>query len=227
MRVRLKGINQLTKRLADGRRVTYWYAWKGGPPLRGDPGSPEFIASYNEAVARKVTPPAGVLFSILQGYQGSEDFRGLADRTRKDYAGKIKLIETGLRRLSHCRHCPIGARAACSWLGAISSPLPPVGRPTTRGLCWLLSCRGRRPRACRGQPVRERWPPLPRFARRQGLDARRRGQLPRHSASAPSACLSCLRCGPGSARATCCGSHGRLTTGHTSDCGSPRPACAW
>ena len=93
MRVRLKGINSKTKRLADGRLVTYWWAWKGGPPLRGDPGSPEFISSYNEAVARKVTPPAGVLFSILQGYQASEDFRSLADRTRRDYVAKIKLIE--------------------------------------------------------------------------------------------------------------------------------------
>jgi integrase len=93
MRVRLKGINSKTKRLADGRLVTYWWAWKGGPPLRGDPGSPEFIASYNEAVARKVMPQVGVLFSILQGYQASEDFRALADRTRRDYVAKIKLIE--------------------------------------------------------------------------------------------------------------------------------------
>lgn len=93
MRVRLKGINRVTKRLAGGRIVTYWYAWKGGPALHGAPGSPEFFASYNEAVARKVTPPAGVLLSILQGYQASEDFRGLAERTRSDYVGKIKLIE--------------------------------------------------------------------------------------------------------------------------------------
>jgi integrase len=93
MRVRLKGINSKTKRLADGRLVTYWWAWKGGPPLRGEPGSPEFIASYNEAVAQKVTPPTGVLFSTLQGYQASQDFRGLAERTRRDYVAKIKLIE--------------------------------------------------------------------------------------------------------------------------------------
>jgi integrase len=94
MRVRLKGINKLTKTLADGRRVTYWYAWKSGPRLRGEPGSPEFIASYNEAVSAKVAPRAGVLFSILQGYQASQDFRDLAERSRKDYASKIKLIET-------------------------------------------------------------------------------------------------------------------------------------
>src|SRR5262245_28048473 len=93
MRVRLKGINRVTKRLADGRLVTYWYAWKGGPALQGEPGSPEFIASYNEATTRKVTPPVGVLFSLLQGYQASEDFRGLSEVTRHDYIRKIKQIE--------------------------------------------------------------------------------------------------------------------------------------
>jgi hypothetical protein len=46
-------------RLADGTRRTYWYAWKGGPPLRGEPGSPEFIASYNAAVAAKVMGQSG------------------------------------------------------------------------------------------------------------------------------------------------------------------------
>jgi len=93
VRVRLKGLNSKTKRLADGRRVTYYYAWKGGPPLRGEPGSPEFIASYNEAVARKVAAPSGLLISILQRYKSSESFRGLAERSRRDYASKIKLIE--------------------------------------------------------------------------------------------------------------------------------------
>jgi len=33
MRIRLKGLNSITKRLADGTTRTYWYAWKGGPPL--------------------------------------------------------------------------------------------------------------------------------------------------------------------------------------------------
>jgi integrase len=63
------------------------------PAASGRAGTPEFIASYNEAVARKVTPLVGVLFSILQGYQASEDFRGLAARTREDYVAQIKLIE--------------------------------------------------------------------------------------------------------------------------------------
>src|SRR5262249_14705626 len=93
VRVRLKGINSKTKRLADGTTRTYYWAWKGGPRLQGEPGSPEFHASYNEAVARKVTPPAGVLFSVLAKFQQASDFTDLRERTRKDYIKKIRLIE--------------------------------------------------------------------------------------------------------------------------------------
>jgi hypothetical protein len=94
MRVRLKGLNRITKRLADGTRRTYWYAWKGGPALRGEPGTPEFIASYNEAVATKIAPPTGVLFALLFRFQESAEFQfGISPRTRRDYIKQIKRIE--------------------------------------------------------------------------------------------------------------------------------------
>ena len=94
MRVRLKGINCYTAKLADGTTKTYWYAWKGGPRLRGEPGTPEFIAGYNEAAAQKIKMPAGCVLSLLQAYQASDDFRQLAPRARDDYAGIIeKVIE--------------------------------------------------------------------------------------------------------------------------------------
>jgi len=85
MRIRLKGINSKRKKLADGSFRTYYWAWKGGPPLRGEPGTPDFVASYNAAVAQKIAPPRGVLFRLLQQYQDSEDFRLLADSTRRSY----------------------------------------------------------------------------------------------------------------------------------------------
>jgi hypothetical protein len=90
MRVQLKGINTYTAKLADGTTKTYWYAWKGGLRLQGEPGTPEFIASYNEAAAQKVRAPEGGLLSLLQAYQASDDFRQLAPRTRDDYAGIIE-----------------------------------------------------------------------------------------------------------------------------------------
>jgi len=71
MRIRLKGINWKRKRLADGSIKTYYWAWKGGPPLRGEPGTPEFVHSYNEAIATKAATPQGMLLSVLQSYQAS------------------------------------------------------------------------------------------------------------------------------------------------------------
>ena len=62
------------------------------------PVRPEFIASYNEAVARKVVPPKGTLLSVLRAYQESSEFRERAQRTRSDYVAKIKLIEGDVRR---------------------------------------------------------------------------------------------------------------------------------
>ena len=75
MRVRLKGINSVTKPLKDGTTVTYWYAWKGGPRLDGKPGDPEFIASYNRAVARLVPSQSGLLLNVLVKFQNTEEFR--------------------------------------------------------------------------------------------------------------------------------------------------------
>jgi integrase len=94
MRIRLKGINSKRKRLADGTFRTYYWAWKGGPLLRGEPGSPEFVNSYNEAIAKKVAPPTGVLLALLFRYQESADFQfGITPRTRRDYIKQIKRIE--------------------------------------------------------------------------------------------------------------------------------------
>jgi integrase len=93
MRIRLKGINSVKKRLADGSVKTFYYAWKSGPPLQGELGSPEFIASYNEAIARKVVSPTGTLLSLLQQYQASSDFTARAESTRRSYIALIKRIE--------------------------------------------------------------------------------------------------------------------------------------
>jgi integrase len=93
VRVQLKGINPVKRKLASGEVVTYYYLGKGGPRLRGEPGTPEFMASYNEAVAAMHKPPQGVIMSILQGYQTSSDFRDLRPRTQADYKKHIKIIE--------------------------------------------------------------------------------------------------------------------------------------
>jgi integrase len=111
MRVRLRGLNSVAKTLADGTVATYFYAWKGGPRLKGEPGSPEFIASYHEAVSAKRAPAKGVLFTLLQAYQASSEFDGLRERTRADYVKQIKLIETAFGDMPVAALSARGARA--------------------------------------------------------------------------------------------------------------------
>ena len=99
MRVQLKGISSSHKRLADGRVVVYWYAWRSGPRLTGDPGSPEFIASYHAAVADRQRPANHTLFFLLDAYQDFEAFRSLAPKTVKDYKPLLTLIG---RKFGNC-----------------------------------------------------------------------------------------------------------------------------
>ena len=57
-------------------------------------GTPEFVASYNAAVAQKVAPPDGVLLALLMRFQDSAEFQfGISPRTRRDYIKQIKRIE--------------------------------------------------------------------------------------------------------------------------------------
>jgi integrase len=85
-RVRLKGIDTAHKRLADGSIRTYFYAWRGGPRLVGEPGCADFVASYNDAIATRPTHHSGkTLATIVDAYLDSQDFTGKRDRTRADY----------------------------------------------------------------------------------------------------------------------------------------------
>jgi integrase len=81
MKVELRGIAKVT---AKGR--AYYYAWRGGPRLRGVPGSPEFHASYNEAIDSRRTPEPGRFKSLVTLYKASSDYKKLADTTRKNWA---------------------------------------------------------------------------------------------------------------------------------------------
>lgn len=92
--VKMKGVNRVTKSLADGRRVTYWYAWKGGPRLEGEPGSPAFLASYSAAVAaRKAPRAAGTLAGLVGRYRASPEFDRMADSTKAEWRRWLDRIE--------------------------------------------------------------------------------------------------------------------------------------
>ena len=94
MRTSLKGLNRVRKKLADGSVATYYYAWKGGPRLEGNPNEPEFVRAFFKAHAAKIESQPGTLQSVLNAYQVNPKFLALAPRTRRDYVQQIKKIES-------------------------------------------------------------------------------------------------------------------------------------
>jgi integrase len=98
VKVDLKGIAKAT---AKGR--TYYYAWRGGPRLRGEPGSPEFMSSYNEAIESRQTPEPGRFKFLVVLYKQSADYEKLADSTKRvwgpwldrvaDYFGELRIAQ--------------------------------------------------------------------------------------------------------------------------------------
>src|SRR5262249_20022653 len=99
MKVELRGIAKVT---AKGR--TYYYAWRGGPRLRGDPRSAEFHTSYNEAIESRRAPEPGRFKSLVVLYKAGSDYKKLAViTTRKnwspwldriaDYCGELRIAQ--------------------------------------------------------------------------------------------------------------------------------------
>jgi len=80
VKVDLKGIKKVK---AKGH--VYWYAWRGGPRLRGQPGSPEFMASYNEAIESRKAVSTDRFRSVVVQYKASADYKKLADSTRANW----------------------------------------------------------------------------------------------------------------------------------------------
>jgi integrase len=85
--VELKGLYIVR---AKGR--TYYYAWRDGPAVKGEFGSPEFHASYNEAVAERTAPDTRKFRSVVVRYKASSDYKGLADSTKRNWGPWLDTI---------------------------------------------------------------------------------------------------------------------------------------
>lgn len=92
MRARLKGINTIRKRLADGSVAVYHYHRDTGARLPGDPGSPEFLSAYAEA-ERTVPRDTGKLAALIREYLLSLTFEKKATSTRREYQRMLSKIE--------------------------------------------------------------------------------------------------------------------------------------
>jgi integrase len=75
----------------------------GGPRLRGEPGSPEFIASYKEACEEAPTPDSARFRFVIAAYQASGEYKKLASSTKRnwtrwldrisDYFGDLRIAQ--------------------------------------------------------------------------------------------------------------------------------------
>jgi integrase len=95
----LPGLATATKRLADGSRRQYFYAWRGGPMLRderGTPlqlGDPRLVTAYADAHKARTKPAIGTLHSLIAAYRATGEFTKLGERTKKDYQRFLGVIE--------------------------------------------------------------------------------------------------------------------------------------
>lgn len=88
VKIDLKGVVSVRSK---GR--TYRYAWrkeKGSnekpPRLTGEPGSAEFLRSYNEAIENRRTPDTGRFRSLVTLYKASPDYKAFAVSTKRNWA---------------------------------------------------------------------------------------------------------------------------------------------
>jgi hypothetical protein len=132
--VRLKGVFKVR---AKGR--TYYYAWRGGPRLKGTPGSPEFIASFQEATAPLAGRDKAKFAAWVTLCKGSPEFSELADSTKRLWGPCWTKSETTLARFRFA--ISTGPNCAPIFAGGGISGVPSRKRLTTlsRFLSRVLS----------------------------------------------------------------------------------------
>ena len=95
VQINLKGIAKVKS-----KGHTYWYAWRGGPRLSGEPGTPEFMASYNEAVENRRAPDKSRFRFVVADYKGSAEYKSLAESTRSQWGKWLDRISDYFGELS-------------------------------------------------------------------------------------------------------------------------------
>ena len=94
VRANLKGVFSTYKRLKDGTRRTYWYHRATRKPLRGEPGSPEFIVDFAAAEKLIRDRHAGTINSLIRSYTLSVEFEDkLAPSTQSEYKRMLTKAE--------------------------------------------------------------------------------------------------------------------------------------
>lgn len=78
--VELKGLHTVK---AKGR--VYYYAWRGGPAVTGEPGTPEVSGVLQRGDRQPSGAPNSTKFSAsITRYRASDDYKSLAESTRRN-----------------------------------------------------------------------------------------------------------------------------------------------
>lgn len=72
---------------------TYVYAWRGGPAVKGEPGTPEFFAAYQDAITSNGVPDRKKFSSVVVRYRASPQFEALAESTKRNWRPWLDKIE--------------------------------------------------------------------------------------------------------------------------------------
>lgn len=81
-------------RLASGELTTYYYHRATGMRIAGAPGSPEFLTSFEAAEQSLRQRHAGTLSGLIRDFEGTKQWRRLADSTKKEYKRVFKFWDS-------------------------------------------------------------------------------------------------------------------------------------
>jgi integrase len=93
VRIRLRGINTVRRRHADGSEVVHHYFRATGAKLEGLPGSPEFLQSYAAAERAMREHDRGTFADLVRRFEASPDCTKMAETTRLEYRRKLRRID--------------------------------------------------------------------------------------------------------------------------------------
>ena len=126
MRAKIFGVNTVRKHLADGSIRVYYYHRHTGVRLEGEPGSPEFIASYAQAERKLTERHPDLCAGLIRAFLASPEFeKNLQLSTQKEYRRILAAIEVKFGR------APVAAMAdprfagdALRWRDEIAASKP-------------------------------------------------------------------------------------------------------
>jgi len=86
-----KASTRHTKGSLNGKTKKYYYAWKNGPRVDAEPGTPEFVRLYGEACKKK--PAADTMRSLIDYFKDSDEYKVGSIHSRRAYNQYLKLID--------------------------------------------------------------------------------------------------------------------------------------